>query len=147
MELSRYGEIANNYWQCTALNNARLVVPAWVVMPNHIHVVVIITEGEVFRNTIPSSVVKIESQYSPLADQHLRNAPPLQNAKSGSLGALIGNYKSVTTRLINQVRSTPKARVWQKNYYEHIIRNEKEYCHIIEYIESNPAIWEKDTYY
>jgi len=62
----------------------------------------------------------------------------------GSLGAVIGNFKSVTARRINRVRKTPGAPVWQRNYYEHIIRNERELNAIRQYIRDNPARWAED---
>jgi putative transposase len=69
------------------------------------------------------------------------DASPLQ---SGSLGAIIGNYKSVSTRRINRVRGTPGIRFWQRNYWEHIIRDEQSLSRIREYIQSNPARWVED---
>jgi REP element-mobilizing transposase RayT len=58
---------------------------------------------------------------------------------AGSLGAIIGQFKSVTTKRINQTRNTPGAPVWQRNYYEHIIRNDSDLHAIRQYISSNPA--------
>ncbi|NIV36159.1 MAG: transposase [Anaerolineae bacterium] len=70
-----------------------------------------------------------------------RDASPLQ---SGSLGAIVGNYKSVTTRRINRMRGTPGIRFWQRNYWEHIIRNDRSLNRIREYIDNNPARWPED---
>jgi len=66
------------------------------------------------------------------------------NAPSGSLGAIIGNFKSTTTRRINQMRHTPGARVWQRNYWEHIIRTPESHARIEDYIFANPARWQVD---
>ncbi|RKY87205.1 hypothetical protein DRQ11_06870, partial [candidate division KSB1 bacterium] len=63
---------------------------------------------------------------------------------SGSLGAIVGNFKSVTARRINRIRKTPGTPVWQRNYYEHIGRNETELARIREYIRLNPLKWELD---
>lgn len=63
---------------------------------------------------------------------------------SGSLGAIVGNFKSVTTRRINRMRKTPGGPVWQRNYYEHIIRDEGELRRIRNYILANPARWAQD---
>lgn len=62
----------------------------------------------------------------------------------GSLGVIIGAYKSTTARLINGIRRTPGAPVWQRNYYEHIIRDESEWVRIRAYIQANPANWPQD---
>jgi len=64
--------------------------------------------------------------------------------KPGSLSAIIQNFQSVTIRKINQIRKTPGAKFWQRNYYDHIIRNEKELNKIREYIINNPLKWELD---
>ncbi len=62
----------------------------------------------------------------------------------GSIGAIIGQFKSITTKRINALRGTPGAPVWQRNYYEHIIRNAAEWQRIRQYIQDNPARWEAD---
>jgi putative transposase len=49
------------------------------------------------------------------------------------------------TKQINQLRDTPGMAVWQRNYYEHIIRNEKAYYNISRYIKNNPQQWQKNT--
>ena len=65
---------------------------------------------------------------------------------AGSLGAIVGNFKSVTARRINRLRHTPGAPVWQRNYYEHIVRDERALNAIRQYIADNPARWAWDTY-
>jgi putative transposase len=75
------------------------------------------------------------------------NASPIpgQNGtKPGSVGAVVQNFKSVTSRKINQLRRTPGAPVWLRNYYEHIIRNEEDWQRIHDYILSNPSRWRED---
>jgi hypothetical protein len=62
------------------------------------------------------------------------------------LGAFIIGFKSTVTKQINQLRGTPSLPVWQRNYYEHIIRNEAALTAIREYIEQNPRRWELDRY-
>jgi hypothetical protein len=62
------------------------------------------------------------------------------------LGAIVGNFKSVTARRINRVRGTPGAPVWQRNYYEHVVRDERALNVIRQYIADNPARWAWDTY-
>ncbi|MEE8392034.1 MAG: transposase, partial [Anaerolineae bacterium] len=70
---------------------------------------------------------------------------------SGSLGAIVGNFKSVATRRINRMRKTPGIPVWQRNYYarctasHRIIRNERELNAIRQYIYDNPAHWLNDA--
>ncbi len=83
------------------------------------------------------------------------NASPLQQQPSprphgttpGSLGAIMQNFQSVTTRKINRIRKTPGARLWQRNYWEHIIRNETELNRIRNYIINNPKNWGEDRHF
>jgi REP element-mobilizing transposase RayT len=60
------------------------------------------------------------------------------------LASLIAGYKSAVTERINQFRGTPGAPAWQRNYWEHIIRNNADLARIREYIRNNPAAWETD---
>ena len=69
-----------------------------------------------------------------------------------TLGDIICSFKSKTTcyalkGIKNEKYKPFNKRLWQRNYYEHIIRNEKEYIQIVEYITNNPMNWEKDKYY
>ncbi len=61
-----------------------------------------------------------------------------------SLGAFIAGFKSVTTRRINKRRGTPDALVWQRNYYDHIVRSERALEYVREYIATNPLRWHLD---
>lgn len=61
-------------------------------------------------------------------------------AATPTIGKIINNYKALITKQIGYS-------IWQRNYYEHIIRNEKEYIKIKEYIRNNPINWEKDKYF
>ena len=63
---------------------------------------------------------------------------------AGSLATLIRSYKSAVTYHINAVREIRTAPVWQRNYYEHIVRNEKELKNIWNYIDVNPLRWQED---
>lgn len=65
--------------------------------------------------------------------------------QSGSLGAVMAQFKSIVTKRINVLRDVSGAPVWQRNYYERIIRNEREMDRIYRYIESNPSQWMDDT--
>ena len=60
------------------------------------------------------------------------------------MGVIVGNFKSVTTRRINRVRHTPGDRVWQRNYYEHVVRGERALLRIRQYILDNPTRWADD---
>jgi len=63
---------------------------------------------------------------------------------SGSLGAIVRSFKSAVTKRINDLRDTPGTPVWQRNYYERVVRNEQELSAVREYIAVNPLKWQFD---
>jgi hypothetical protein len=71
---------------------------------------------------------------------HYPNGP-----KPNSIGAILAGFKSTVAQQINQLHKTPGILVGQRNYYEHIIRTEKEYLAIETCVENIPAYWAKDT--
>ena len=76
-----------------------------------------------------------------------RPVAPTTGPKPKSIGALIAGFKSAVTKRINHIRQTPGAQVWQRNYWERVIRNDSELRRIREYIRNNPARWESDQLY
>jgi putative transposase len=68
----------------------------------------------------------------------------IASTKRKTLGRLIGALKTVSTRRINDVRSTPGAKVWQRNYCERVVRNGLRLRRVRRYIASNPSRWELD---
>jgi REP element-mobilizing transposase RayT len=68
----------------------------------------------------------------------------VRRSPSHSVGAVVRGFKAAVTYRINMLRGTPKATVWQRNYYEHIIRDKGELDRIRAYIIDNPARWSED---
>jgi len=126
MVLSPYGEIARDEWRRSAAMRAELELDAFVVMPNHVH-----------------GIVKIASLEEAGADVGAHGRAPLHRPPR-SLGSFIAGFKAATTKRINAARQTPGQPVWQRNYYERIIRDEEELNRIRQYIVDNPACWEED---
>ena len=80
---------------------------------------------------------------SPLRHQQPHQPSHPNGTKRGSISAIMQNFSSVTTRKINQIRNTPGGKIWQRGYYERIIRNEWEYQVIRRCIINNPSNWNK----
>lgn len=95
-------------------------------MPNHFHGIVIIQNGTMDR------------------DRGDRLAPTFK-MRPKSLSSLMAGFQSPVTSKINQLRGTPKRRVWQSNYFDRIIRNDKELNRIRKYIIKNPMKWDLDN--
>ncbi|MEZ4572766.1 MAG: transposase [Thermomicrobiales bacterium] len=66
---------------------------------------------------------------------------------TNSVGSIVGQFKSHSSRRINRRRGTPGCSVWKSNYYEHVIRSERSLERIREYIEGNPGKWHEDRYF
>ena len=131
MHLNALGEIAHGEWMKTALIRHEITLDEFIVMPNHFHAIVNIVDC---GNGLVGATGR-----SPL-----RSGMPRGPANK-SLASLIAGYKSVVTARINQLRGTPGAPVWQRNYHEHIIRDMDELFRIRKYIRDNPAKWEIDA--
>jgi putative transposase len=133
MRLSEYGQIVVASWQDIPRHFDCVELDAFVVMPNHLHGNLTIIDDVGAKH--------FSAELPP------KNASPLQphGTQSNSLGAILQNFKSVSTRKINQARDTQGAPVWQRNYHEHIVRNEREWNAIREYVANNPANWLKDS--
>ncbi|XGB43144.1 MAG: hypothetical protein LVS60_04980 [Nodosilinea sp. LVE1205-7] len=72
---------------------------------------------------------------------------PLDVQRAPTVGDIVRGYKSAVTKHVNALRNTPGLPVWQRNYHEHIIRNETAYLKIAEYTRTNPQRWQEDTYH
>ena len=103
------------------------------------------TENELVVNASPLQVENTFQTENKLVVDALSLPNHPHGTKPGSLAAITQNFKSVTTRKINRIRKTPGQKLWQRNYYEHIIRNENDLNHIREYIINNPLQWELDN--
>ena len=135
----QFYRIVENSWQNIPDHpHARFVkLDEWIVMPNHLHGIIIITET-ICRD------VEYESTTSPDKDILISDASSLRSAPAGSLGVIIGNFKSVVTRRINRIRKSQGGKAWQRGYYERIVRNDRELNAIRQYICDNPQRWSED---
>jgi REP element-mobilizing transposase RayT len=127
MQLNSHGQIVREEWFKTAAISSfvRLEQAEFVIMPNHIHGILWFEDN---------FVVGATCQVAPTS--HRKNGPQV-----GSLGYVIGQFKSITTRRINAMSGAPGVPLWQRNYYEHIIRTESELSCIRQYILANPHQW------
>ncbi|GIV55248.1 MAG: hypothetical protein KatS3mg040_0016 [Candidatus Kapaibacterium sp.] len=132
MRLNEAGHIAQQCWTDIPNHFPHVQLDVFIIMPNHVHGILVITEN----------VDNVGATHaSPLPN----TAPPLPHGpRPGSIGAIIGSFKSAATRHINILRGTPGAPIWQRNYYEHVIRTEDALHCIRQYIVTNPLRWHLD---
>ena len=147
MALNGYGCVVHDEWLRTAEIRAEIQTGEFVVMPNHFHGIVIINEStagairELPLRTHNYSVGAIHE--SPL--QSPLPGTSRQQRRQMALSKIIGRFKMLTAKRINVIRQLPGVPVWQRNYYEHVIRNEADHGQIAEYIAGNPRRWEEDA--
>jgi putative transposase len=128
MRLNQFGEIVRTEWLKTVdiRSNVELRKDEFVIMPNHLHGIIWIVDkrGGATRRVAPTKGSRI--------------------LEAGSIGAIMAQFKSITAKRINDLRGTPGIPVWQRNYFEHIIRDEIEFGTIRNYIQDNPLKWQED---
>lgn len=134
MSLSKIGDIAKSRWQEIPSHYENVRIDQFIVMPNHIHGIIIIDSGDIVGTeqcSVPTdNAAKTDSEYK---------------RTYGLLSQVIKSFKEAVTK---QVRLTEDYRdfAWQRSFYDHVIRNEVALSKIREYVLLNPAKWEIDEY-
>jgi len=128
MLLNVHGRLVAECWFWLSRRYPYVKLDARVVMPNHLHGILVITDTNAVYG-------RGASRSAPTSNVLLRRK---------TLGRLIGAFKTVSTKRVNEIGDTAGNRIWQRNYYEHIIRNQRELEALREYIRANPARWADD---
>ena len=133
MKLNDAGNMIRRTWDALPQRFPNIRIDTFIVMPNHIHGIIVIN---------PPNHMRATTRVAPTA--HGRDIVPVP-----SLGDMVGAYKSLTTleytRGVNAEMWTPfEGKLWQRNYYEHIVRNDESLTRIRRYILDNPAQWAFD---
>ena len=134
MELNQYGRIVMKAWKDLPYHYDPIHLDAFVIMPNHVHGIITIHEDE----------CRGGSQTHPYPAEEIFDHARL--VKHG-LPEIIRAFKSFSARRINILRHTQGKAIWQRSYYDHIIRNEIEWQKIWDYIQINPDRWERDRFF
>jgi len=138
MILNEYGKIAEEEWKNSVKIRTNISLGEFIVMPDHMHMIL-----HIEKQSIPISENKLWTYSNPKSPSH-------------TIGAIIRGFKGATTKKINLLLNSENGRIairsngefikhkiWQRNYYEHIIRDEIAYQRIANYIKENPKNWNK----
>ena len=129
MHLNKVAQIVQEEWLGTAFIRREIDLDEFILMPNHVHGIVVIKDDAVGA-----------TGRSPLRAHSMPRSGPAPR----SLGSFVAGFKAGSTKRINQHRETPGVPVWQRNYYEHVVRDEEDLRRIQKYIANNPLAWETD---
>ena len=140
MRLNKVGEIVQEEWLRTGEIREDVELDSFVVMPNHVHGIIVLTEHVGANCNSPQEKhINNSSNNGAYIDTPLRKTK--FHSPSGTIGAIIRGFKSASTKRINILRNSLRTPIWQRNYYEHIIRDDKDLDNVREYITNNPFKW------
>ncbi len=126
MTLNNAGLVVQSVWNGLPQRYTGIEIDAFVVMPNHIHGIMHIVGAALALPPNPAARKKGAASSAP------------------TLGDVVRAFKSISAIQVNRILSRSGQPLWQRNYYERVIRDEAEMCRIHEYIQNNPLNWETD---
>ncbi len=130
MILNDFGRIVQEEWCRSGTIRQEIELGEYIIMPNHLHGIIIISH--------PANA----GAFGERPQQGCRSCKTVLKPKT--LGSLMSGFQSSVTRRINQIRKTPGISVWQRNYHDRIIRDERDLNRIRDYIQNNPLNWHQD---
>lgn len=147
MILNEYGIIAHHEWVKLSERFPNFELDAFQIMPNHIH-------GIIVLNNVGATLAVAQND-TRLAVAQNDGVAPIDDIRTGASPAptlfdVVGAYKSLVANgclEIYKSRNETMGKLWQRNYYEHIIRDEQSYQNISNYIINNPVNWNKDKFH
>ena len=166
MILNEFGNIAYHEWVKLTERFAKFELDVFQIMPNHMHGIISLNEFGVGSTLAvdPNTNTKNDGNDIPEnKNMGLQNGQPINGQPQGlpqrdgngmgtntTIGDIIGAYKSLVANgclEIYKSKNKTMGKLWQRNYYEHVIRNEQAYQNISNYIINNPIKWDEDTFY
>jgi putative transposase len=145
MQHNAIGQIVLEEWERMGELRAEVSLDAFVMMPNHVHGVVLIesTVGARLASPLRPDSERFRTTHRELAvSKDVRPKPSAPGVTSGSLGAIVGGFKSVVSKRSRE--QFEDVRIWQRNYHDRVIRNDRELDAIREYITFNPQNCSRD---
>lgn len=166
MDLNNYGKIVHQAWNNLVNHITGIKLGEFVIMPNHFHGIIHILDPENdWEDFIPSDFIYKNSQTNTnLSDSVQDDSVQSDSSRAGSVRAgskpaphhhqkqapvseIIRQFKTFSSRKINRIRNSPSLPVWKRDYYEHIIRDQESYDHIVDYVNNNPMMWKLDKFF
>ena len=130
-------KVVQAQWKGLKTKFPKIELDEFIIMPNHVH-------GIIFVGTTQGPLIKDPCPVRPVGHVGATHELPLQSRQKMLLPKLVGYFKMNTAKKINQILGRSGRAFWQRNYYEHVVRSERELKRIREYIQNNPLRWESD---
>ena len=144
MKLNKVGKIVEWEWLELPKRLSYIELVTHVVMPNHFHGILYIHETVGATRQGQTMSLSGRESVQTITPEGIDGSPLPHGPKPASLGAIIAQFKSRVTKRIwkfSEFKNTP---IWQRNYHEHIIRNEKDLQNKTDYVNANPLLWDDD---
>jgi len=159
MVLNKWGEIVYDCWMDLPNHYPNCELDEFVVIPNHVHGIIIIADRRERSVTVPSNNNPVFSDYylvPPDDNRVVQRTGAIKQSPGGDrngykpfptrghgLSEFMRGFKTFSSKRINQTQNEFLFQ-WQKSFHDHVIRNEIEFYNIQQYIVNNPANWETD---
>jgi len=134
MILNNIGKVVSVWWGKTFEKYNNIAIDEYIIMPNHIHGIINVVGAGSPR---PDKISLNVNNQNDDSNGHGNRAP--------TIGNIIAYFKYQTTKQINQLENKSGRKIWQRNYYDQVIRNEKSLGQIRKYIINNPTNWSDDA--
>ncbi len=146
MVLSPTGVIVNLLWYEIPYHSQNVELDEFVVMPNHIHGILILNGNDLENNNNVETghALSLRGETNPDLINNPNYHPRFRNPGKNTVSSIVGGYKSVVTKHANRL-GFPNG--WQSRFHDHIIRDDDEYQRIKNYISNNISNWEHDKFY
>ena len=143
MVLNELGHIVRHCLDEIPTHFTHVELDQCVVMPNHVHAIVIVTEHT--HDHCRDTACRVPTPPPRGSTHHgTRTTEQFSQPVRGSIATIVRSFKSAVTRRVNAIHGTPGDGLWQRRYYEHVIRDEAELRRIRDYVDTNPREWEFD---
>lgn len=150
-KLTRIGEILNKQWNEIPVHYRNVILDEYVVMPDHFHGILVIGYDQYVVHYMDEDAAIISGNTHPDGMVPSSGRAPARGAPTAKLGSIIGAFKSrcvnENLKYIEENGLNELGKIWQRNYYERIIRNNCELIKIRQYISNNPLNWMEDEEY
>ena len=152
MILSDSGKIVSDYFYKIPTYHKRIILDEWVIMPNHFHCLITLGDYD-FDNGVSDIGDDCDGDQQFANQYHKIENPTVSQIKQYRklrrkmlIPKIIGKFEMQTSKKINIINNTIGNKTWQKDYNDHVIRNNIEYQRIEDYIKNNPSNWDDDTF-